>query len=269
MNLNEFELSCASYLSERYAHYDCHFLVSGGFDSSSPDIVVSKNGKHLCNIEVKEPNAQCSQFVAFPDQATRSFIYSPMNHPSMASDSSAAILQEMAKDFDRYKKPSSKELGLDKELYYNRIIDYYTEYKDSQFFITRESIEYGEFIIFPTNALRDYFNVSACYRQKKSGSHNPNIKERDALSEVLIKNNIEAIDIIHNGKYTDILLKSDCGDRFIIASSIDFQFKRIYDKLYRVTCLGKTNNPNVIFSISPKLPWKEPDWRSFESFITD
>ena len=124
MNFTEFELSCASYLFERYAHYGCHFQVTGGLDSSSPDIVVSRNGKPVCNIEVKEPIAQCSQFVAFPVESTRSFIYSSLNHPAVASDSSNAILSEMAKDFDRYKKPSSKELGLDKELYYDRMYEF-------------------------------------------------------------------------------------------------------------------------------------------------
>ena len=267
MNFTEFELSCASYLFERYAHYGCHFQVTGGLDSSSPDIVVSRNGKHVCNIEVKEPIAQCSQFVAFPQESTRSFIYSSLNHPAVASDSSNAILSEMAKDFDRYKKPSSKELGLDKELYYDRIIDYYSSFKDSKFFMTRESVDSGNFIIFPTSALRDYFDVTACYRQKKSGSHNPNRNERDILPALLKEHNIGVTSIIHDGKYTDIIVEADRDERFVLESSTDFQFKRTGEKSYRVTCLGKTNNPNVIFSIRPKLPWKDSDWDSFENTI--
>lgn len=267
MDFAEFELCCADYLSKKYKHTGCTFEVSGGTDSTAPDIVVKKGGVVICNIEVKEPGAQCGQFVAFPDEASRTFKYSELNHPKVPSKESLAILSEMAKNFDKYKEPSSKELGLDKELYYERIVDYYTNYKDSHFFMTRESVNEGNFIIFPTSKFRDYFDVSACYRRKKSGSHNPNKKEIEALPKILTSKYVSGYSVQKDGKYTNVLMDSECDPCFIAEGEYRMQFKQISGKLYRMTGLGTTNNANVIFTIALKSKQKADDLSTFEKML--
>lgn len=267
MDFFEFENSCARFLRRKYSDTGCEFIVNGGLDSTLPDIVVKKNGKVVCNIEVKEPYAQCSQFVAFADEEARSFTYSSRNHPPVPSQASLAILAAMSKNFDKHKVPSTDELGLSKQLYYDRIIDYYVNYKSCKFFMTRESVDSGEFIVFPTVEFRDYFDVTACYRAKKSGSHNPNKKELLELPTMLLANNLPKYELIKDGKYLNVQFSVDAGERFILEGKFRLQFKRIEPRVYRVTGLSSTNNANVIFSICPKLPIKMSNWAAFEKEI--
>lgn len=267
MDFLEFELSCARYLSKKYSDTGCKFIVNGGMDSTAPDIIVKKDNKVICNIEVKEPNAQCSQFVAFPDVDNRTFIYSPRNHPPQPSIASLAILNAMAKDFDKHKTPSNAELGLNKQLYYDRIIDYYVNYKKCTFFMTRESVDSGEFIIFKTVKFKDYFDVTACYRPKRSGSHNPNAREIAYLPKLLQNNNLAKHEVIKDGKYINVKFPTDCGTRFKLEGKDRLQFKKLEPGLYRVTSLGSTNNANVIFSIKLKEQMEKADWEALEKVI--
>lgn len=245
----------------------CTFEVNGGTDSTAPDIIVKKAGKQVCSIEVKEPTAQCGQFVAFADTEAKKFTYSEQNHPQKPSKQSLAILEAMAVDFDKHKTPSAKELGLNKQLYYDRIIDYYENYKQSKFFMTREAVESGEFIIFPTSHFKDYFDVSACYRKKKSGSHNLNKRELAALPSLLTKNIVNGYSVQHDGKYTNVLIDGNCPTCFILGDEDRIQFRKINGSLYRMTGLGKTNNPNVIFSICLKAKQKADDLSAFENLL--
>lgn len=267
MDFVEFEHCCASYLRTKYKGTGCTFEVSGGTDSTVPDIVVKKDNELICNIEVKEPGAQCGQFVAFPDEDTRTFKYSELNHPKIASNESMAILKAMEANFDKYKNPSSKELGLNKQLYVNRIVDYYLNFKHSHFFMTRESVEEGDFIIFPTSKFADYFDVTACYRKKKSGSHNPNKKELEALPRMLTSELVSGYEIEKEGKYTNVLMDGNLPSRFILEDTCRIQFKNIGGSRYRVTGLSSTNNPNVIFTIGLKGKQKADDLSTFESKI--
>ena len=267
MDFSEFEICCANYLKSKYSHTGCTFEVNGGTDSTAPDIIVKKGGKLVCSIEVKEPNAQCGQFVAFADEGTRKFIYSELNHPKEPSKQSLAILDAMAADFDKHKTPSAKELGLNKQLYYDRIIDYYENYKQSQFFMTREEVESGDFIVFPTSHFKDYFDVNACYRKKKSGSHNPNKRELAALPTLLTKKIVNGYSVQQDGKYTNVLMNGNCPQCFILGDEDRVQLRNIGGNLYRMTGLGKTNNPNVIFSIRLKSKQKADDLSAFEKML--
>ena len=267
MNFRIFENSCAECLRRKYSAAGYEFIVNGGSDPTTPDVVVKKNGNVICRIEVKEPIAQCSQFVAFADVKTRTFTYSKRNHPSKPSEASLAILAEMSKNFDRHKVPSADELGLDKQLYYDRIIDYYLNYKKCDFFMTRESVDAGEFIVFPTADFDDYFDVKACYRSKPSGSHNPNKKVLKELPSILAENNIHRHEIVRDGKYVNVKLDGELQECFVLEGKYRLQFRRIAPGLYRVTSLGTTNNANVIFSISLKSPIKTSNWTALENAI--
>lgn len=267
MDFKEFEKSCAEFLRAKYSETGCEFILSGGSNSILPDIVVKNNGKVLCNIEVKEPSAQCSQFVAFVNEETRSFVYSHRNHPSKPSEPSLAILSAMSLNFDKHKVPSADELGLSKHLYYDRIVDYYSNYKKCEFFMTRESVDSGEFIIFPTVDFQYYFDATACYRPKKSGSHNPNRRELAELPSMLLENNFPKYELVNDGHYINVKFNIDAEERFILEGNCRLQFKRIEPRLYRVTGLSKTKNANVIFSIRLKSSIKKSDWAAFEKVL--
>lgn len=267
MDSYDFENCCADYLKRKYSDTGCTFELNGGSDSTASDIVVKKNGKQVCSIEIKEPVAQCGQFVAFADEEAKKFIYSELNHPKEPSKQSLAILDAMSVNFDKHKTPSTRELGLEKQLYYDRIIDYYENHKQSKFFMTREKVDSGEFIIFPTSQFKDYFDVKASYRKKRSGSHNPNKKELALLPNLLNKKIVNGYRVQKDGKYTNVLMDGNCPQRLILGDEDRVQFKNIGGNLYRMTGLGKTNNPNVIFSISLKSKQKDDDLSAFEKML--
>ena len=245
----------SSYLNSVYSKDGIVFRPCGGSDSFAPDIVVEQNGMVIAQMEVKMPEAQCGQFVVFPNHKNKSFYYSPANHPAQASEASLAIISEMNKNFEKYKKPSPKEMGLDTELYYNRVVDYYLNYKKCGFFITRETPDSGEFIIFPTIKFRDYFSISACYRKKRSGSHNPSPDETNVATSLLSSQLGLTVDrgirVRENGKtYTDLVIPNASEPLYKIETPTRLQVrKQTATGRYRLTMLATTENPNVIFSI--------------------
>lgn len=268
MDFAEFEKSCAEYLINKYSTFGYDFFIKGGTDSTTPDIVVKKDGKEICNIEVKEPKAQCGQFVAFVNEKSKSFTYSKHNRPKEPSKESLAILKAMNYNFDALKNTSTKDLGLNKELYYKRIINYYYSYKKTKFFITRESVDSGEYIIFPTSSIHNYFDVTACYRKKKSGSHNPRKKEYDVLNNLA---NNRGWEIQKCGEYSYASINNAQENCFTLVEDVyKFQFKQPKDQqLYRVTVLSTTINPNIIFTISLRKgsKQKKEDLDEFESML--
>lgn len=272
MTSTDFEKTCVEYLSKTYSSAGLSFIHSGGFDSTVPDIVVVKNGATIANIEIKEPLAQCSQFVVFPNKKNKSFYYSTDNKPSEPSEPSKAIIEEMNKDFDRYKKPSPKEMGLDTDLYYNRVIDYYLNYKGCGYFITRESVDSGAFIILPTEKLKSYFSISACYRKKRSGSHNPSIDEAkravalltEKIKLIIVGTNRTTV----NGKtYTDLEISNATQPLYKLEEPIRLQIKQLVARIFRLTILSFTENPNVIFSIKLFAKQNQDDLTKFEETI--
>lgn len=266
MTPEEFENLCADYLQKTYQDTGCTFTPIGGSDSSSPDIIVKKNNKVLFSIETKEPQAQCGQFVVFPDYDNKSFFYSEANRPPEPSAASTAIIDKMTEDFEHCKTPSARELGFDTKLYYDRIVDYYKNYKNSLFFITREKTESGDFILFPTDRISSYFSVTACYRKKKSGSHNPNKREIADLNNLLPSTFVDHYQVEKDGKYTNVLMDLDIQEPFIRESSYRAMFRPIDRGKYRMTVLGTTENPNVIFTI--KL-FSAQDPQDIEVFLNE
>ena len=85
----------------------------------------------------------------------------------------------MAEDFDRYKNPGTDgiELLMDNDLFYSWIGEFYKA-KNVKYFIIEKDVgnnnmSSSNFVIFPIEHFQHYFNVSAKYRRKKSGSTNP------------------------------------------------------------------------------------------------
>lgn len=244
----QFEQDCYKYLKDKYGSLNCWFESRGGSDSNAPDIVVSKNGKEIFSIEVKMPLAQSGQFVLKPDQKSGQLIYSSRN--KTAENNSKDIVQVMNNHFVNFSKPTSGliPIKLDEDLLYKWIQSHYQD-KKSQFFITRGKSGY---IVFPVNKLKEYFEVSAGYRIKKSGSTNPNksdiVNLRNKLSTGFIFSKV--------GKYTVVTAKTKIEKYRIQCGSYFFLFREIEPEIgpnkYRVTRLSNTKNPNVIFRIKLK-----------------
>ncbi|MBP5706004.1 MAG: hypothetical protein J6W76_01875, partial [Spirochaetales bacterium] len=93
------EAECLDYLKQNFSDNKYNFEAKGGSDSKKSDIVLTKNGIECFYIEAKMPHAQCGQFVAFPNEATKTFEYSKSNI-YIENIHSELILEKMAEDFE-------------------------------------------------------------------------------------------------------------------------------------------------------------------------
>lgn len=263
------EKECLEYLQKHFSSKKYTFEAQGGSDSTKSDILLLKNGLSIFYIESKMKQAQCGQFVAFPNKETRTFDYSNANaYPQNIQ--SEIILDKMSEDFDRYKSPSTDgiELIMDKSYFYSWIYEFYKA-KGVKYFISeknvgKNNITQDNFIIFPIEKFHKYFDVTSLYRRKKSGSANPNEKNYPEIITAANSEGFTISKIYKNDKYTFVEMNAAAMTYKITAISFTYQFKHVKDNIFKVTRLSNTANPNVIFSINLVQGQQESDLEKFK-----
>ncbi|HOA80551.1 MAG TPA: hypothetical protein PKK61_05740 [Defluviitaleaceae bacterium] len=242
----DFEIDCTDYLNKAFGEY-AYFIHQGGSDSTAPDILVKTNKGTSFYIEAKHCPAQCGQFVLLPDVKSSTFIYSRLN-ASPINIYAKQIIDHMNTQFDEYKEAGTagKDIIMKNgsEIFSNWIID---TYKNSGvlYFIT------NNYTILPIERFSEYFNVSAKYRVKRSGSSNVG---KNNISNVLRFINSQDYDIedtrINGDKLFVVSTKSLHNKRFILRG-YEYMFS-LRDSEYEIRKLSNTFNANVIFSINLK-----------------
>lgn len=266
MNYNdwqEFEKLSLEYLNSQYGDY-CEFNGKGGHDSTFPDIIAEKNGNIKFCIEAKSALAQCGQFVLIPNFESKEFIFSDRNKSPQKF--AIKIMEYMNNNFSLFSNPSSKGVNLEisESLIYNWVFDYYSQVKNTKFFISEFN---NQFIISHITNLPYYFNFSATYRIKTSGSSLPSKKDSVEIIECLKKHNIAFKgEILFQSKNCQIVLECDNTDqKFILfGEKYRFQFSRVLEgNLYSIRRLSNTRNANVIFTIESKKEQQDLDIKLF------
>ncbi|MCR5605731.1 MAG: hypothetical protein K6F69_02800 [Treponema sp.] len=269
-NWQKCEEECLKYLQINYSKKGYDFEAEGGSDSTKSDILLKKYGMVTFYIESKMSQAQCGQFVAFPDPKSRTFDYSRANAYPI-NIHSELILEKMAEDFDRYKNPGTDgiELLMDNGLFYSWIGEFYKE-KNVKYFIIEKDVgnnnmSSNNFVIFPIEHFQHYFNVSAKYRRKKSGSSNPTENDYSEITKAAKSEGFSITDFYSNdGKHLLVQMNAAPGTYKIIGENHTFQFKNTSGNEFIVTRLSNTNNPNVIFSIGLIQDQQQRDLDKFE-----
>lgn len=241
----DFEIECTKFLNDQFGEY-ARFYHQGGSDSTIPDIKVETNTNKMFFIEAKYSPAQCGQFVLFPNLSTQKFDYSTKN----ITDNnifSQRIIDFMNNDFDSFKDAGTagKTITFNgcENVFYNWIITTY-QAKGVKFFIT------NEFKILPIERLNDYFEITAKYRVKRSGSGRVGNKNFAIVKEfILDKFSVNNI-LNNNGKMTFVSPSQLHNIKFIIEGTEYMISKRNAE--YEVRKLSNTFNANVIFSIRLK-----------------
>lgn len=253
-----FENNCFVYISDKFKD-NAIFEKIGDSNSNYSDIFAKCliGTKKSFYIEVKEPSAQCGQFVLLPDLLKRQFRYSP-NNKSNINEYSEKIIEIMNKDFDSFANAGTKGKKIEfqdcEQIFYAWILDYYKG-KGVSFFITQSRRINSKYIIFRLQDFSKYFNVSASYRTKKSGSRSVPQRQRQDVLEILEHNYFipnQNIQLDNN----DIIFSFD-GPINKNEFNIDnkrYLLSQIADNpnFYKVRELSDTKNQNVIFSISLK-----------------
>ncbi len=241
----DFENQCNDYLNSQFGKF-AEFLHMGGSDSTISDIKVKTKNKAEFFIETKHSPAQCGQFVLLPNLKTMSFDYSEKNITPLNSYSSE-IIKFMNGDFEGFKEAETTgkqiEMSNSEQVFANWIIETY-KHKNVKFFITN-----GNTII-PLNKIHDYFDITAKYRVKRSGSSDVGKIRINSVMQYIGNN------YIVNGYFKE-------GDKLFVSSYYSLHNKRFIlngteymfsmrDDRYEIRKLSNTFNANVIFSISLK-----------------
>ncbi|MEI0487107.1 hypothetical protein [Brachyspira intermedia] len=231
-----FEKECFNYLQDTYTNVK--FKHIGASDSTVSDIKVIDNDFF---IEVKSAISQCGQFVVL--EYNNSFIYSNQNK-TYINQYSKYIINYMNKNFDVFYNAGTRgvDININKDIFVSWIIDFYKT-KNTKYFITKAD----NYIIIPLEKIYEYFDITACYRVKKSGSSNPSRKNIDEIVNFL-KNNSIKFELEINSKKLYIITEYNFNKKINI-NNYSYQFNNIDKNIYNVRKLSNTNNANVIFSI--------------------
>lgn len=241
----DFEVECYNHLRNTYGRA-ARFEAYGQSDSTYPDILVISPKGFEFFIETKSSSAQCGQFVLIPDESRGVFNYSSRNHTQFF-DCTQIIIDYMNENFETFINAGTagEDICLNKEIFYNWIIEYYSS-KGVKFFITKAY----DYIIFPIEKFPEYFDVSCCYRMKKSGSTDPAKADFYEIQSLLDENGISGrLKTFGKELYLDTSSQNIDGVK-LIGQSYTYMLRAGANGYYRIRRLSNTCNSNVIFQIT-------------------
>lgn len=240
----EFEIDCTDYLNCKFGEY-ANFIHQGGTDSTLPDILVKTQSGNKFYIDVKHSPAQCGQFVLIPDITNSSFIYSKQN-VNQFNSYSRLIMEYMNESFDAFRESGTagKDIKMENasKIFSDWIIQVYKE-KGVRYFIT------NDYVIFSVEEILEYFEVTAKYRIKRSGSSEVGkARIHSILTYIRTTEYIISGSRIDGGK---LFVKSqqNLHNKRFVYQQYEYMFSERNGE-YEVRKLSNTYNANVIFSIT-------------------
>lgn len=256
----EFELRCYEYLKNFYKTKETDFYHEGGMDSTKSDIAVVKNSKIAFYIEVKDASAQSGQFVLLPDKERECFVFSPRNH-SKPNEMTDIIINYMNSDYQRFNNAGTagETLNIDTGVCSNWIIEHYKN-KNVKYVMSYDK----DYVILPIRRFKQYFNIIANYRIKKSGSGFPAKKDISAVEQLIREYYTTAQFSQKNKKLCVNISEEVHKDRFTLGSYTYYLSERSSEN-YEVRRLSNTYNMNVIFSINLIKKQDNDDLDEFKS----
>ena len=257
----DFEQNCCDYLTRKYGSY-ASFDCEGGADSTRPDIYVrTKSGKSFY-IEAKHCPAQCGQFVLIPDISTERFVYSPLNDTPINSFA-RVVMQHMDADFEGFKEAgtSGKDIVTKNgsQVFADWIIDHYKN-KGTKFFIT------NNYLIFPIEDFAQYFNVTAKYRIKRSGSSSVGKWSIPSVKRVIASLNLPITNYRVDGSKLFVSCSKYIHNIRFRYNGYEYMFSQRGSE-YEIRKLSNTFNANVIFSIDLKSAANSTNENHFIAFL--
>lgn len=239
----DFEIKCTNYLNGRFSTY-ARFIHQGGCDSTIADILVQTNSGKSFYIDAKYCPAQCGQFVLLPNIKTCSFEYSKQN-VNRINVYAEQIINHMNSQFDEYREAGTagKDIKMtnSSSIFSDWIIQVYEE-KGVVFFII------NDFTILPIERFQDYFEVTAKYRIKRSGSSSVGKSRLSSVLNYIKSHNYEITDSRIDGDKLFIESNQNLHNTRFILQQYEYMFSQRGEE-FEIRKLSNTYNANVIFSI--------------------
>lgn len=242
----EFEIQCTNFLNSKFNAY-ATFTHQGGANSTVPDILVNTNNGKSFYIDAKHSPAQCGQFVLLPNLETGTFEYSHLN-VNPINRYAKMIMNYMNNDFDAYREAGTAGKDIDmpngSNIFAAWIIQAYRD-KEVDFFIT------NNYTILPIEYFKEYFDVTAKYRIKRSGSGNVGKSRLKLVMDYISTHDYAITDFRIDRDKLFIVSPQKLHDHRFILRGTEYMFSLRGDE-YELRKLSNTYNANVIFSIKRK-----------------
>lgn len=249
----DFERDISDYINDSLRNYDIAVKQFGKADSTIPDIeiVLNKSNKKFF-IETKMPLSQTSQFVV--EIKNGQFMYGSKNK-FKSNKFSEEIIEILNNDFDFYKNVTQTGLIVPvPETIAVGWIASNMENKNVKFIISIDSSNNKKII--PLNEFDDFFNIKTILRRKKSGSQSIPKRFYDDFKKQ-VENRFTKYKIFSENNKLFILIPVDLSKKecYIESNLLDDGKKYFLSKkdknIYEVKLTSATNNPNIIFELSP------------------
>ena len=248
-----FERDISDYVNDLLRNYDITVRKLGSSDSTIPDIeiVLNKSNKKFF-IETKMPLSQTSQFVV--EIKNGQFIYGSKNK-FKSNKFSEEIIELLNNDFDFYKNVTQTGMVVPvPETIAVGWIASNMENKNVKFIISIDSSNNKKII--PLNEFDAFFNIKTILRRKKSGSQSIPKRFYDDFKRQ-IENRFTKYKIFSENNKLFISIPVDLSKKecYIESNLLDDGKKYFLSKkdknIYEVKLTSATNNPTVIFELSP------------------
>lgn len=244
-NWENYEQECLHYLRKNFGNI-AKFELLGGSRSSTSDILVTYP-THNFFIEVKSDISQCGQFVLLPNFEKNQFDYSQKNK-SPINLPIEKIISFMNSNFAHFSNPGTAGIKINipnGEKIFSQFIKQHYQRKNVYFFIS------GQFQLFPLDKIEQFFSISAVYRQKKSGSRETRESFLNDVKFAIQKHiDLNQIELGIINKRVFISSELEINKLRFSSPYNNYILSHKKNSLYEVRTLSKTNNANVIFSIS-------------------
>lgn len=241
----EFEINCTQYLNKNFGEF-AKFTHLGSSNSTVADIKVETKNKTNFYIEAKHSPAQCGQFVLLPNLKEQKFEYSNKNVVPI-NEFSQKIINFMNGHFEKFKNAGTSGEKIEfpncSKIFAEWIVLYYKS-KGVKFFIT------NNYTIFPIEKFLEFFDVSAIYRIKRSGSSPVGHAKINQIKTYITQNYATNEVKVVGGKIF-VLSDAELHNKRFVLSGNEYMFSKRRNE-YEVRKLSNTFNANVIFSISLK-----------------
>ena len=242
----EFENQCVEHFNKRFSRY-AHFILQGGTNSTIPDILVKSMSGKSFYIEAKHSPAQCGQFVLLPHLDTCTFEYSKLN-VNRINRYAETIIDYMNRNFDVFHTAGTTGKKIDipnaSNIFADWIIHTYRD-KGTNFFVT------NNFTLLPLESFKDYFDVTAKYRIKRSGSSSVGKSKIELILNHIISKEYLITSHRINGNKLFVSSPNNLDEQRFIIRGMEYMFS-LRGNEYELRKLSNTYNANVIFSIKQK-----------------
>lgn len=231
------EEQCLAYLTNNFGQY-ATFSLNKGSDSTKTDIEVVSATQQF-NVEVKLSPAQSGQFVVL--DTGEEFQYSSRNKTPY-NEYAGSIIEYMNQEQDLFQQAGTRgqNIGLPTELLTAWIQETYGQ-KGVEFFVT------NDFHIVPIDDFAHYFNVTATYRVKRSGSSR--VGKRRVAEVVYKLSELDDFEYFREEDNGAVFVKTVLPKNFQFTVDDNTYMLAPRGEEHEVRKLSNTNNANVIFSI--------------------